>query len=178
MNKMKHIILCALFAALACVATLVIQIPSPATGGYVNLGDCLVLTAAFLLGPFGGALAAGIGSMMADLILGYAQYAPATFLIKAFMALIAGLLGRTVSLRCKPWILLGTRALAGLVAEMIMVLGYFAYEATLLGYGMGALASIPANLAQAAIGLVVSLLLVNILQKIPGISNKLPELNR
>ena len=39
----------ALLAALSCVATLVIRIPSP-TGGYMNLGDTVVLLGAYLLG--------------------------------------------------------------------------------------------------------------------------------
>ena len=43
-SNLKKLVLAAMFAALSCVATMVIQIPSPMSG-YVNLGDCFVLLA-------------------------------------------------------------------------------------------------------------------------------------
>ena len=88
-NKaIRTLVLAALFAALTCVATMVIQIPSP-MNGFVNLGDCFVLLAGWVLGPLYGSLAAGIGSALADMFTGYMHYAPGTFLIKAVMALIS-----------------------------------------------------------------------------------------
>ena len=84
----KKIVFAAMFAALACVATMLVKIPSPLKG-YINLGDCMVLAAGFLLSPLYGFLAAGLGSALADLFAGYATYAVATFLIKGLMALIA-----------------------------------------------------------------------------------------
>ena len=64
--SLKKIVLAAMFAALACVATMVINIPIPATGGYINLGDCIVILSGWLLGGAYGAAAGGIGSMLAD----------------------------------------------------------------------------------------------------------------
>ena len=84
----RAMVMTALLAALACVATLVIRIPSP-TGGYMNLGDTVVLLSAYLLGPAWGAVAAGLGSALADLFSGYTAYVPATLLIKALMAAAA-----------------------------------------------------------------------------------------
>mgnify|MGYP001539761844 CR=1 FL=1 len=49
-TKLRTLILAAMFAALTCVATMIIHIPSP-IGGYFNLGDCMVLLSAFVLGP-------------------------------------------------------------------------------------------------------------------------------
>jgi uncharacterized membrane protein len=66
---------------------MVIKIPT-LTGGYMNIGDGMVLLCGFILGPVWGSLAAGIGSMLADLV-GYPIYAIATFLIKALMAFVA-----------------------------------------------------------------------------------------
>ena len=86
-EKIRRLVLAAVFAALSCVATMLIQIPSP-MNGYVNMGDCFVLLGALFLGPVWGALAGGLGSMLADLFTGYAHYAPGTFLIKALMALV------------------------------------------------------------------------------------------
>ena len=50
MEKVRKIIITALMMAIICVATFVVQIPIPATGGFVNLGDCFVLIAGYLLG--------------------------------------------------------------------------------------------------------------------------------
>ena len=66
----KKVVLAALMAALACVATMIIKIPSPLKG-YLNLGDCVVLAAGWILSPAYAFLAAGIGSALADLFSGY-----------------------------------------------------------------------------------------------------------
>lgn len=92
MVKTKNLTLmvtAAVLAALTCVATMVVQIPMPLTKGYVNLGDVMVLTSVWLIGSPWGVAAAGIGSAMADLLTGYAYYAPATLIIKALMAVAA-----------------------------------------------------------------------------------------
>ena len=88
---LRRLVSAALLSALCYAATRIIQIPAP-MGGYVNLGDCIVLLSGWMLGPWWGFLAAGAGSMLADLLSGYAYYAPATFLIKGAMALLAALL--------------------------------------------------------------------------------------
>ena len=87
-NTTKKIVTAALFASLVCVATMIVKIPSPMKG-YLNLGDCVVLLCGWLLSPLYGFLAAGLGSALADLFSGYIIYAPATFIIKGGMALIA-----------------------------------------------------------------------------------------
>lgn len=171
-KNIKLLVLAALFTALTCVATMVIQIPSPMSG-YVNLGDCLVLLSAWVLGPFVGAAAGGIGSMLADVITGYAYYAPGTLIIKALMALVAGLIFRAQAGRNgRGGAALGARVMGGIAAEAIMIVGYFAYAAVILQNGLGALASVPGNAVQAAFGFVAALLLVQILEK----AKALPEL--
>ena len=157
-KKIRKIVLAALLAALACVATMVVQIPSPMQG-YVNLGDCFVLLSGWLLGPWYGFAAGGIGSMLADLFLGYGHYAPGTFVIKGLVALIAALLyeklGRSPA----------ARIASGVVSEIVMVLGYFGYASLLLGKGLAAAASIPGNIFQGTVGLVVGVLLVAVLER-------------
>lgn len=169
-TAIRKIVLCAMFAALCCLSTMVIQVPSP-LGGYLNLGDGFVLTGAFLLGPWYGALAGGLGSALADLLSGYVQYVPGTFLIKAGMAVIAGLL-------CRPFArhlpALPARLLAALPGECLMVLGYLLYEAWPLAYGAGALVGVTSNVMQAILGVVVSLILCTFLLKIPGVKRNLP----
>ena len=50
-RKIKKLVTAAMLAALVCVATIVIQIPS-LNQGYLNLGDCFVLLSGWLLGPW------------------------------------------------------------------------------------------------------------------------------
>ena len=157
-KKIRKLVLAALLAALVCVATMVVQIPSPMQG-YVNLGDCFVLLSGWLLGPWYGFAASGIGSMLADLFLGYAHYAPGTLVIKGLVALLAALLyeklGRSPA----------ARIASGVVGEIVMVLGYFGYASMLLGKGLVAAASIPGNIFQGAVGLVVGVVLVTVLER-------------
>ena len=163
-DKLLKIILAAIFAAMACAATLLIQIPIPATSGYINLGDGVVLLSAFLLGPVYGAAAAGLGSMLADLLTGYAVFAPGTLVIKALMAVCAALLLRALRRKTRAAATLG--AVAG---EAVMVLGYFAYESFVLGYGLGAAAGIPGNIIQGIGGLIASVAVYHALYAIPSV---------
>ena len=146
----------ALFSALVCVATMFIRLPSP-TGGYLNLGDGIVLLSAYLLGPVYGTLAAGLGSMLADLLSGYPAYAPGTLAIKALTALVAGAVYRKLKGER-----LGMLA-GGICGEILMALGYFVYTGIFLSYGAGAAVEIPGNLVQGAIGVAVAVALTPML---------------
>lgn len=157
-ESIRHIVLTAMLTALTCVATMVIRVPTP-TGGYVNLGDTMVLLSAVLLGPVLGMIAGGIGSALSDFLAGYMLWVPATLIIKGLMALVAGLIYQKIGQR-KGGILL-----AGIPAECIMVLGYFGFEALLMGQGLGAAAGIPGNLVQAVFGLAAGTLLAQALRR-------------
>ncbi len=82
----------AVFTALVCVATMTFSINVPATRGFFNIGESMVFLSALLFGPFVGAFAGGIGSMLADLLLGFPHYAPATLIIKACEGAFVGAL--------------------------------------------------------------------------------------
>ena len=158
-----------LLAALVAVATMIIKIPTP-TGGYVNIGDGIVLICGWLLGPVWGALAAGIGSMLADLI-GYPIYAPGTFVIKALMASVAFLLLKLCKMVFKKRLWL-SYILSGIAAETVMIVGYFVFEAVFLSYGIGAAVGILPNVSQAIAGITIGTILMcliertNLIQKI------------
>ena len=149
--SLKKMVLTALFAALTCVATMLIEIPMPATQGYVNIGDCFVLLGAWVLGPIYGAFAGGVGSALADLLAGYPHY-----IVGALMAVIAALAYQTLG---KKNGYLG-RLVGGIAAELWMVLGYFLYAMLILGKGIAAATSIPGNLLQGAVGIVAALALI------------------
>ena len=153
----------AMLTAMVCVATMLIRIPTMV--GYTNLGDGFILLSAFLFGPFYGAVAGGIGSMLADIISGYAFYAPATLVIKGLIAVIAALLWKAMSKRGgdKVW----KKILASVVAEIWMAAGYWTFETLFLGEAKAALASVPNNIAQGLVGVVLGMVLYYALSKLP-----------
>lgn len=147
-----------------CVATMIIHIPTPGTGGYANLGDAILLTCAFLISPGSAVASAAFGSMLADILSGYMIYAPGTLVIKGITAWIAVLISRwshreNISNKA----VFAIRLLAGSVAELFMAAGYFFYEAVILSYGLSASASVPANLAQGVVGLAAAMVLSSML---------------
>lgn len=159
-SNTKKIVMAALMAALACVATMIIKIPSPLKG-YLNLGDCVVLTAGWMLSPVYGFLAAGLGSALADLFSGYVVYAPATFLIKGCMALIAYFGFRLLHKKVSD---LPSRIISGTAAEMLMILGYFVFEGCMYGFGPSVV-NIPANAVQGIAGLIIGIILTKVFVK-------------
>jgi len=164
-NNLKKLILAALFAALSCVATMSIRIPTPGTGGYIHPGDAIVILSGVILGPVWGFLAGGIGSALSDLIGGYFIYVPITFVIKGLVALAAGLLYQKIGKNQKSRYI---AVILGGVADIILVAGgYFVCEFFI--YGAGAAASIPANIIQGVGGLVISCILYPILISIPNV---------
>ena len=164
-NNLKKLILAALFAALSCVATMSIRIPTPGPSGYIHPGDAIVILSGVILGPVWGFLAGGIGSALSDLIGGYFIYVPITFGIKGLVALAAGLLYQKVGKNQKSRYI---AVILGGVADIILVAGgYFVCEFFI--YGAGAAASIPANIIQGVGGLVISCILYPILISIPNV---------
>ncbi|MDO4810598.1 MAG: ECF transporter S component [Eubacteriales bacterium] len=155
--KIRKLVMSALFASLVFAATMVIRLPSP-TGGYVNLGDCFVLLSGWLLGPWYGAAAAGIGSMLTDLLAGYTYYVPATLIIKAVDAMVAALIFRAMERKR------GALLISGIAGELIMIAGYFGFTALLLGKGFGALLSVPGDLVQGVTGIMIGIILMKLFE--------------
>ena len=148
MNTRK-IAVSGVLAALVFVATFFVRFPIPATEGYVNLGDAVILVCAFVLGPF-AAIPAAIGSAMGDLIAGYAHYIIPTLVIKGTMGFTAGVILRNH--KKAPF-----RVLAFVAAELIMVGGYFLFESLPFMYGVPvALTSVPFNAIQGLTAIVVA----------------------
>lgn len=164
-NRTKEMVTAAVLAAFACVATMIIKIPSPFKG-YLNMGDCIVLLSGWMLSPIYGFLAAGIGSALADVFLGYVTYAPATFVIKGMVAVIAFYIFKLFENRFKK---LGSWIISGVLAEIFMVVGYFVFEAFLYGF-TPSLVNIPANGVQGIVGIIVGVALAKILKRFDNIS--------
>ena len=148
-------------AAMVCVATMIIKIPSPMKG-YLNIGDCIVLLCGWLLSPGYGFVAAGLGSALADMFSGYITYAPATFLIKGSMALIAFACFKLMNKRLGR---LPSQIIGAVLAEIVMVFGYFVFEGFMYGFVPSAV-NIPANAVQGAAGLILGIILVKVFERL------------
>lgn len=122
------IIFAAVSTALVCVATVLFSVYVPATEGFFNIGESMVFLSALLFGPFIGAFASGVGSMLADLLLGYPHYAPATLIIKASEGFVAGFLrAHNPKLNKLGWKLL-TSVLGLLAGGILAVVGSTYYS--------------------------------------------------
>lgn len=171
MNKQKtsakgrvlKICITSMLAALICVATIVVQIPAP-NGGFLNLGDCFVLIASWILGPVYGFAAGAIGSAMADLIV-YPVYAPATFIIKGLMAVAASLISRAFIKSRERFAMVGYTT-GAVVAELIMAFGYMLYEIMFLKISFAAsCVNLTFNFIQGGLGLSLSVILIQVMAK-------------
>lgn len=172
----KKMAFTACMTALVCVATYALAIPLP-IGGYFNVGDVFVVLAGWLLGPWYGALAAGLGASIADLFLGYTVYAPATLLIKGGVALLSWLLYvATKKLFQKEPLDFFPRLISGMAGELLMVLGYFFFEAVVLRLGLGAAANIFGNAVQGICGVLGGTAVISVLYPVPKISRFFPAL--
>ena len=86
-----------IMAALVAVATFLVQIPIPATKGYLNFGDIMIFITALTFGPIVGGFAGGVGSAISDVASGYAYFSPFTLIIKGAEGIIAGLISNRLS---------------------------------------------------------------------------------
>ncbi|MCR5211984.1 MAG: ECF transporter S component [Lachnospiraceae bacterium] len=163
-SRIQGIVMTSVFAALTFAATFLIKIPLPAVNGYVHPGDAIVVLSGLMLGGKKGFLAAGIGSALADLLGGYVIYAPVTFFIKGFAALLAAVLFKALMKKLSKHSV--AAALIAGSADIILVPGgYFIFSSILYGTA-AALISIVPDLFQALFGLFVATILYPILRRI------------
>lgn len=165
-NNTNSLVLTSLIICIILIGTILFRIPIPMTQGYVHLGDAMIYMGVFILGKRHGALAAGLGSALADILGGFAAWAPWSFVIKAMMAYTSGWL-IVFCLRHNK----GSGRLifaAGMAAGgIIMASGYFVAEYLMYGNLFAALLGIPWNIGQFTIGIILSLLLSSTLQRTP-----------
>lgn len=147
----------AMLIALTTVMTMVVRIPTPGTNGYLNLGDMVVFISALTLGKKGGFIVGGLGSSLADLLLGYSHYAPITLIVKGLEGYIAGSLLET------KW---GskTKLIPLVIGGVFMAVGYYIPETFMYG-NKAALVGLPANIMQGLLGAVSAILLFKGMEK-------------
>ena len=168
--RLYKVIMTGVMMALIMVSTAVIKIPFSFTGGYKHLGDAMIFLGVLLLGRNYGALAAGLGSSLADLIGGHAHWAPWTFVIKAIMAFIVGIALEHAEKkgRIGDGKIHFAELLAMILGGIEMTAGYYVASGLMRGDWYTPLLDVPGNIVQFVLGIVVAVLLATTLYKTPA----------
>lgn len=138
---LKKTIVAAMFATLTCIFTMFLRIPIVGGQGYIHLGDMAIYLAASILPLPYACVAAGIGGAMADVLGGYAIWAPATLVIKALLVIPFS--------SKKEKIITPRNCVATAICIAVTVAGYYFAEWIIYGSAVSGIASIPWNVAQA-----------------------------
>lgn len=156
-NKTKTITTTALMAALVCLATYLIKIPS--LHGYTHLGDCMIFISVLTLGTKRGAIAGGLGAALADFLGGYMIWIVPTFFIKAIMAILMGLICEKLLKNHKYGWIIGS-----IIGGMSQIILYTLVKFPLFGsaYAISGLVSLS---FQTISGIVLSIIIVTALTK-------------
>lgn len=158
--KLSHIILIGLMIAGVCMGTMVVQFPMPSTNGFINIGDSMIFITSILFGPLAGMLAGGIGSSLADLLSGYAHWAPFTLVIKGLEGLIVGFLMRGSFSKAKMII-------SCVIGAAFMIIGYYFAGGILEGSFIVSLESIPGNSIQGIASILIGVPVAMAISKTP-----------
>ena len=164
-NRLKKLMIAAMFGAIICIVTMVVKLPLP-IGGYVHLGDAFIIIAGLALGGVYGGAAAGIGSMLADIFSGYGNYAIPTFIIKFLMAASVWAVFKLMGGK-NP---LAAKIIGGIFAGIIMAFGYFACDWVF--YGSGAIINLFMYLIKGGVNIAAALVLLPAFVKIGLISGR------
>ena len=171
-EKTSKLVLTALMLCLVLLATFSIRVSAPFTQGYVHLGDTVIFVSVLLLGKKHGAVAAGFGSAMADILGGFAMYAPWTLIIKFIMAYVMGIFVEISTKRKKNLVKIAgvpIVQIAGMfIAGIVMVTGYAIVDGIFAGNMLAGMLGIPFNIIQFATGIVLALLIIATLYKTPA----------
>ncbi len=164
---MKRLSYLGLAVALICIATMLIQVPIPATKGFLNLGDSLVMILAVIFGPKFGFWAGAVGSSLADILSGYAHWAPWTFIIKGLEGLVVGASasksfgkGNVGRFRTTFGVILGS---------VVMAFGYLFAGAIMYGWAVSWV-DMTANIVQGIGSAAISLPVLYALRRLPFLS--------
>ena len=143
-NKTSLLVTTALMTALVFICTVLLKIPV-GPDCYIHLGDAVIILAVLKLPRPYACFAGSVGATLADLIGGFAFWAPWTFFVKLLMVLVLGI-----------FVDKSKNILGFVVAGIVAVIGYFCSEYMLFGSWAPAATCIPFNIIQVTVGAVVA----------------------
>lgn len=151
-----RISLIAIATAIVTVFTMMVRIPT--AKGYLNLCDVAICFAAFTLGPWTALIAGGVGTALADFIGGYPQWALVSLIVHGIEGLLVALIAHNTQS-------LTRKVCASLVCILVVAGGYCLLSGLFLTGFATAVVEIPGNIAQAAVGAILGLIVSESVKK-------------
>jgi uncharacterized membrane protein len=151
--------------ALVFVATLLlnIKLPITANGGLVHLGTAMLFIASILFGPKKAAIAGAIGMGLFDIVAGWTLWAPFTIVARGLQGYIVGKIAWSNGRN-------GSSITFNIVATIssipVMLAVYYLCEGILYNNWIAPMASIPGNIVQNVVGILVAIPVAIALKKI------------
>jgi len=167
-TKTHKLVLTALMTCLIMIAIIFFRVPVPLTQGIVHLGDGLIFLSVLMLGTKYAIAASAMGSAAANVVAGFAFWAPWTFVIKGGMALIMGTFIRVMMKNhtdnsfLKPSVI---QVMGMILAGIWMTFGYYIAGRFIYGNWTVALVGIPGDIGQFTVGIVIASALAAALNK-------------
>ncbi len=146
----ERIVYSAAFIAIVFVATYFIQIPTTGiSGGLIHLGNIVMFAIAVKYGKYYGAISGGVGMALFDIFSAWFAWAPGTLVVRFAMGYVIGLVAKDKAGQGANMV---RNVVAILLGSVVMLVGYFIFEAVILGVGWAAISGVPGNLTQILIG--------------------------
>jgi uncharacterized membrane protein len=165
-QKTMDLIITAMLIALVFLSTffLNIKLPIAANGGLVHLGTAMLFIASILFGPKKAALAGAIGMGLFDIVGGWALWAPITIVARGLQGYIVGKIAWS---KGRNGTSIAFNVIATIVSIPFMIAVYYIGEGILYGNWIAPLASIPGDLVQNILGIIVAVPVCVALKKVP-----------
>lgn len=164
-NKTFQTILSAMLIALVFISTLFlnIRLPIAANGGLVHLGSAMLFIISIVFGPKKGAIAGAFGMGLFDLVSGWTLWAPFTFIARGLQGYVVGKIAWSFN---KQGDSLAINCFAILISVPVMLTGYYICEAILFKSWIIPASSIPGNIVQNTVGLIIAIPVCTVLKKL------------
>jgi uncharacterized membrane protein len=165
-QKTLDLIMTAMLVALVFLSTffLNIKLPISVNGGLVHLGTAMLFIASILFGPKKGALAGAIGMGLFDIMGGWLLWAPITIVARGLQGFIVGKIAWSNGRKGSS---LALNVTATIVSIPFMIAVYYLGEVILYGNWIVPLTSIPGDLLQNALGMIIAIPVCVALKKVP-----------
>ncbi|CAN7272848.1 ECF transporter S component [Peribacillus frigoritolerans] len=165
-QKTMDLIITAMLIALVFLSTffLNIKLPIAANGGLVHLGTAMLFIASILFGPKKAALAGAIGMGLFDIVGGWTLWAPITIVARGLQGYIVGKIAWS---KGRNGTSIAFNVIATIVSIPFMIVVYYIGEGILYGNWIAPLASIPGDLVQNILGIIVAVPVCVALKKVP-----------
>ncbi|MGE7953188.1 ECF transporter S component [Lysinibacillus xylanilyticus] len=164
-TKTFDLVITAILAALVFVATAFINLKLPfGQGGLIHLGTSMLFISAILFGPKKGALAGAIGMGLFDITGGWLIWAPTTIISRALQGAIVGKIAWSKGHKGDN---VGLNILAAVVSMPVMIAVYYIGQAIMFKSWIAPMASIPGDVIQNVVGLLIAIPVCIVLKKTP-----------